>query len=249
MNPLNESHFTNRHGERWKFIYDPSSERALVTGSDVGGESYPVVEGAAFSLHLQEDEKIWLKNAWITFCGDLPCASLYLGKDTELVLGPSHCWLSNAYCPVCLGQKEEFEIHHCIAASDGGSDSPSNMLSICKSCHALITNGGVEERFPKHKAALNHQLMVFGMRTLHDSMANRSKRSQSGFVDRFPNMTEFANRLRELSPAQIEHQNSLFKVESRIQYQFSRDVGLGKWPWPQYNNLLGFKRAISLDVS
>lgn len=39
-----ESNFMNEYGERWFFEFNYETNRAFVTGDDVGDEIYPVIE-------------------------------------------------------------------------------------------------------------------------------------------------------------------------------------------------------------
>lgn len=41
-------------------------------------------------------------------------------------------------CELC-GSTRELELHHVIPVVCGGSDSPENLILVCKKCHALLT--------------------------------------------------------------------------------------------------------------
>jgi len=58
------SEFANRYGESWIFEYDYDTKQGLLRGSDVNWQSYPVVEGRARNLLLNEEELLWLRQAW-----------------------------------------------------------------------------------------------------------------------------------------------------------------------------------------
>ncbi len=59
-----QSAFVNQYGEEWVFEYDPASGAALVKGSDVGWQSYAVIEGVAYNLILAPEERQWLLATW-----------------------------------------------------------------------------------------------------------------------------------------------------------------------------------------
>jgi hypothetical protein len=58
------SRFTNRYGEEWIFEYDPATSEGILKGSDVGWQSYRVVNGHAIDLILSDEELVWLRKVW-----------------------------------------------------------------------------------------------------------------------------------------------------------------------------------------
>lgn len=230
---LREASFTNSSGLEWKFSFDSVSGMATISGDEVDWE-IPVVEGKGYHLILSKDEAKWLHQIWVEFSTGHPSANLYLGRPTEFVQGEKYCSLSNNYCPICLLQKREFEVHHCIAATHGGPDTPSNLLSICRSCHAIIERGSIEDRFPKSGAALSHQLMYFGVKLYQDACAYPNKRTKASYIERSKGGLELSKSLGEVSPEEVEPFNKSIMADARIEYQFLRDLGLGKWLWSEY---------------
>lgn len=69
-------------------------------------------------------------------------------------------------CPICLESSDQFENHHVIWKSDGGSDDSVNLLQICKSCHALLTFGGKKDSKPREYACIYYQLALYGVNFL-----------------------------------------------------------------------------------
>ena len=59
------SRFTNRYGEEWQFEFDCSRDEGILSGSDVDGQKYRVIEGRARGLILNEEEIQWLRKAWL----------------------------------------------------------------------------------------------------------------------------------------------------------------------------------------
>jgi hypothetical protein len=58
------SKYTNEYGEEWVFEYNPFTRTGTLRGSDVDWLPYPVVEGHALGLLLNEGEIRWLRRAW-----------------------------------------------------------------------------------------------------------------------------------------------------------------------------------------
>jgi hypothetical protein len=63
------SRFTNRHGEKWEFEYDPSRGEGILRGSDVNWQEYRVIEGRAAGLVLNHEEIQWLRKTWLDATG------------------------------------------------------------------------------------------------------------------------------------------------------------------------------------
>ena len=46
--------------------------------------------------------------------------------------------MSAGYCSLCGNFSPTIHIHHKIPRSAGGNDNPSNLISLCPSCHSLV---------------------------------------------------------------------------------------------------------------
>lgn len=70
-----------------------------------------------------------------------------------------------AKCPVCQREQKsnEFEVHHVVARVHGGSNDPVNLLSICCTCHSIITRGCREDMTLRDSACFYHQLGRYGL--------------------------------------------------------------------------------------
>lgn len=66
-------------------------------------------------------------------------------------------------CPLCWRTGRAFENHHCVFRSDGGSDRHTNILPICRTCHATISFGDGKEARPLEAACLAHRLANHGV--------------------------------------------------------------------------------------
>ena len=232
-----ENSFTNCHGEHWTFLFDGVSKQSFVRGSDIGEDCYPVFDGVAYGLTLEEEERAWLFKAWTEATKEDTSVGLYLGIPVEFIIGKNYSSLSGDYCPICLQRKMEFEIHHCIWSSDGGPSTPSNLLRICNSCHAVITRGSKEERIPKNQAAFHHQVMHFGLDLFHHALATGEKSTATIFVAQYPRTTELIGLVDQQTPERQKVADQKIRSESRIAYQYFRDLGLRKLQWSDHGRL------------
>lgn len=71
-------------------------------------------------------------------------------------------------CPICKRDRKsnEFEVHHVVGRAAGGSNDPVNLLSICNTCHAIVTRGCDEDANPRLLACFFHQLAWYGLNFL-----------------------------------------------------------------------------------
>lgn len=59
-----QSTYANKYGETWLFEYDAATDAATIQGSDIGKDVYKVIEGIAYDLVLDKEERQWLLSAW-----------------------------------------------------------------------------------------------------------------------------------------------------------------------------------------
>ena len=223
-----KSEHVGEHGDLWVFEYDYSTNTGIVKGPDVEWQSYAVIEGEALWLILTEGERAWLKSSWEAATSHLTNPGIYLGLDTEFVQGKRNCSLTNGYCPICLKQKIEFEDHHCIAKVDGGTDDHFNILRICSTCHAIITRGSIEDRFPRGEAAFSHQLMYFGVDFIPRSNLEEGKYKSRRHLRLNSLARELHTGFGSLTKAEQERANRAIKDRARLEYQYYRDVVRGE---------------------
>ena len=154
--------FINEYGESWWFDYVPENDMGIIWSNDslILGDKFYVFNGIVPPLILNQKEKDWILQVWNKYSNKY---NEYLNIHTSCKNSNICTYLENEYCPICLKQKKNFETHHCIPASEGGSDDIVNKLAICKSCHSLITNGCDEDVIPRHLACIHHQIFVYGV--------------------------------------------------------------------------------------
>jgi len=66
-------------------------------------------------------------------------------------------------CPLCGNPTRSWHSHHVVFRKQGGTNHPSNLLSICLGCHALLHGGHVDEAIPREFAAVYHQTLRHGL--------------------------------------------------------------------------------------
>lgn len=228
---LFKSKFTSEVGDEWIFEYNPSSSISFVKGSDVDYQSFPVVEGYSLGLPLEDDEKLWLRKSWQEASRGNKAKALYKGLETKFVRGSNHCYLTENYCPICLKQRIHFDKHHCIWASEGGTDSFTNLLKICRTCHAVITGGCVDEMAPKNLAAFHHQIIYFGFNFIPRHPVKKAKYQGRSFLEKKPGISEILYLLNSAPKKKQTYYNQNFKTISRLAYQYFRDMREGFWTW------------------
>ena len=59
------STFVAENGDSWRFEYDHDTGQGIVTGPDIDAdERHKVIEGVAYDLVMDSEEKRWLLAAW-----------------------------------------------------------------------------------------------------------------------------------------------------------------------------------------
>lgn len=177
-----------------------------------------------------------MKNTWHEAVKGSKAKALYRGLKTKLVQNKKYCYLTSDYCPLCLKPKKDFEYHHCIWSSDGGTDDSSNLLKLCNTCHAILTRGCTDERVPKDLAAHHHQMIYFGLNFIPRNPVEKGRHRGRSYLENHP---EIYNVLQEfdLMPKQKQKRwNQHWKSISRIAYQYYRDIELERWSWENHIN-------------
>ena len=218
--------FTNEHNEDWWFNYDIENDIGVIWGNDdlILNCKFYVFDGIYDpQLILSDEEKIWVKDVWEKHSKP---KSLYLNLDTKSQTTNKITYLENKYCPICLNKTTEFEDHHCIPASEGGSDDTVNMLRICNSCHSLITNGCVEDRYVRHLTAIYHQMFLFGIDFYKMNPLNnkRFRNKDRGLYLNRPHIKEIIDYYDSLDEKEQIEFNNKFKKRSLYYYKYYRSI-------------------------
>lgn len=236
-----ERTYTSKEGRGWRFYYDSKIGRARVAGNAIGLDVYPVYDGIAkgLGLNLEEDEREWLANAWVELVAAHGELDMYLGKNTQFLHSEKFCQLSENFCPICLVQKQQFHIHHCIESQDGGPNDTKNLLQICHSCHVVLTSGGLEDRHSKGLAALWHQIAHFGVNFLPSSDSRGGRHPNVSFHTLYPKASQVLDQYQKCGEEEQREENQILMKYARVEYQYYRDLGLGKWSWSEFERLFG----------
>lgn len=219
------SEYISQLGDKWQLEIDQEAGVALLLGSDISDDlRVPVIEGIAINIGPGPDEQAWLSAAWSEAAEQRAVFGPYRGLDTEFAVGSRYCHLTNDFCPICLERKQQFEIHHCIWKSDGGTRSPLNLLKVCKSCHALMSFGDIEDVEPRDHAAFMHQLAHFGMRFVAEQAPSGARQIERTFLEVRPMMRELVQSYLAADDSDRGRIDSMIQPLASAYYQYNRDI-------------------------
>ena len=221
----NKETFTNEYGETWWFKYDEENDVGILTGDDnlIENETFYIFNGICPLLILNQSEENWLKETWKKYSVD---KGIYLDNSIETKIKKQGIFLTNNICPLCLKKKESFEGHHCIPASEGGSDDNVNILYICKSCHTIITNGCAEDISVRSKCAICHQISIFGINFFLMNPLNnkRYKNEDMGLYENRPEYKQIIDYYNKLEKEGKTQFNVSLKQKMLYFYKYYRFI-------------------------
>lgn len=215
--------FKNEHGEQWWFDYIPENNMGILWGNDnlILGDKFYIFDGICPTLVLSNEEKDWLTSVWIKYSNN----TIYLHNKVDVKSDKYATYLTNDICPICLEEKDYFEDHHCILASKGGSDDITNMLRICGSCHALITNGNLKECKPRYLASIFHQQMLYGIEFYKMKYWNNKRfDGKINVYKTYPHMRKVVNTYCEMDTKNKLSIDKQIKELSSYHYQYNRSI-------------------------
>lgn len=216
-----KAHRTDEFGDSWVFEYNPEDGRGTVTSSDVDWGSHLVLRGFALGLLTSGEDMFWLWRSWrqaIELHGDPGIyGDEFPGRTSRE--GPAE-----DFCPLCLRYQMEFESHHCVWRMDKGSEHEKNLLPLCKSCHALTSNGGTEDRERRDYAAYYHQAARFGAAFFYNASSKKDSKERRTFQSRWPDRIEGQSR-----PDRLEEGRMLRNWYEAL-YVYWRDTALERLP-------------------
>lgn len=209
--------FINECGETWTFEYIKEHNIGIATSNDflIEGLKIPIVNGINPLLVLNKEEKVWLKNMWDkhSIKEDYSC------ETTDITT-----FLTNQKCPICSKVKDEFENHHAVAASEGGSDDVVNILSICKTCHSVITNGCLNESVSGEVAAVYFLQMVHGIDHFYMNPKNNKRYPdrEDYLYDIRPEFLKIKETYEKANDKRKQSMRNYLKQSSEFRYIFHR---------------------------
>ena len=115
-----------------------------------------ILETATFDPHAMKNPEV-LKKKWLYQRG----ANYGFANTRAFVLDRD-----NYTCQNCKGRSKEkrIEVHHVVFRSNGGSDEPENLITLCKACHDKVHNGELKLKGGKAKGQLKHATQMNSIR-------------------------------------------------------------------------------------
>lgn len=233
MTDIFQKEFNNEYGEHYIFEYDLKNHTATLRGDETDWEKIPVVDGYPVGFIINEQEKNILLKFWLQLLFEFKIPSLYNDKNTQFAFDKKNCYLENSYCPLCLKQKKDFEIHHCIWSIGGGTSDYFNLLKICKSCHVIITHGSKDDKFLLNDAVFYHQQYYFGINFFPKKNPAKGRHQHVNYLDNNPQIKKLIDNFSTFTNDFQFTVDEKLKKDGRIFYQLFRDIYLGKWPYDQ----------------
>ena len=114
-------------------------------------------------------------------------------------------------------------------AADGGSDEGVNILSLCKTCHAIATNGDDSDQFIYLMAAHAHQVMVYGLEFYLMKPDNSSRYKGVNLYDTRPYIKDMADIIKKMDQDTYNKENQRLKEEGLFMYKVFREIARGEY--------------------
>lgn len=130
-------------------------------------------------------------------------------------------------CNICLNESSEFDIHHVVWRSQGGNNCNENKIKICRTCHAILTNGCSDDRAPRDLACIGYSLAKYGIDFV------MSQEPEYGMV------LEIKKRIMEEN-ININDSDKALKECGRILWSEMVAIILGLIPWDDRFEFCGF---------
>ncbi|MFX1533877.1 MAG: RNA-guided endonuclease IscB [Promethearchaeota archaeon] len=120
------------------------------------------VEGGTFDIHAIKDPKV-LTNHWLYQKGE---RYGYENIKSYVRARDKHT------CQLCKGKSKDkrLECHHLVPRTDGGTDIPDNLITLCKSCHTQVHNGSKKLSTRTIKASISRNIQATQMNVLRSQL-------------------------------------------------------------------------------
>lgn len=118
--------------------------------------AHMILETGTFDPHALKNPDV-LKNKWLYQRG----ANYGFANTKAFVLD------RDSYtCQNCKGKTKDsrLEVHHIVFRSNGGSDEPENLMTLCKTCHDKVHSGAIKLKGGKSKGQLKHATQMNSIR-------------------------------------------------------------------------------------
>lgn len=122
------------------------------------------IESGAFDTHSIKDPKV-LINSWLYQKGEMYG---YENVKSYVRARDKHT------CQLCKGKSKDrrLECHHIVPRTDGGTDIPVNLITLCKTCHDQVHQGIKQLSSRTIKASITRNIQATQMNVLRSRLRN-----------------------------------------------------------------------------
>ena len=127
-------------------------------------------------------------------------------------------------CKHCKGKSKDkkLHVHHITYRSNGGSDAPSNLITLCETCHGQVHSGVINVQFPKQQSYKDATFMGIMRGEVMETLCTMYK----NVYETFGYVTKFT---REQLGMEKSHVNDAFCITGNLQAARSNTMYLQKF--------------------
>ncbi|MFX1532939.1 MAG: RNA-guided endonuclease IscB [Promethearchaeota archaeon] len=131
------------------------------------------IEGGIFNSHAIKDPKV-LTNNWLYQKGEM-----YGYENTKAYVRAR----DNHTCQLCKGRSKvrRLECHHLVSRSEGGTDIPTNLITLCEECHDQVHKGIKKLSSRTIKASITRNIHATQMNILRSQLMQRFPQAKETF--------------------------------------------------------------------
>ncbi|MFX0095545.1 MAG: RNA-guided endonuclease IscB [Candidatus Hodarchaeota archaeon] len=128
------------------------------------------IEGGTFDPHAIKDPKV-LTNHWLYQKGEMYG---YENLKSYVRARDKHT------CQLCKGKSQDpcFECHHIVPKTDGGTDIPANLITLCKTCHTQVHSGLTKLSARTIRTSITRNLQASQMNVLRSQLKHLLPQAQ-----------------------------------------------------------------------
>lgn len=156
----------------------------------------------------------------------------------------------NYTCQICKKNKSGIilEVHHKVFKSNGGSDEPENLVTLCENCHSKIHNSIITPKWKGKVSTLKHATQMNSIRT--QLLRNYSDAIETfGYVTKENRLALGVDKDHYLDACVIASEGRKFDIKSNIIYKksvakgdYRRTMGVRSEKIIPIGKLFGFRK-------